>query len=341
MAKKKSSRFGRRLEVPAGAVYALLAAISLICVTVVAVAFADDGGSSKTDDIVFDEIKIPHLFIDEVFFRSYENEGITVEITIYVTNDGTKDAYGVQAHIWPVVEESNIATDMKKIDFGDIGVNQTMDQKVEILLNAGTMHSVEILVFESSRLVLKGVADVSTQGTGGSQYQNVEVRGSSDDQDYDGMPDEWERFYGLDPNDPNDAQIDRDGDGVNNIMEYRLNRNPNLSPAEEAAGDDDDNVDDDSGIMPALGSDNGGLALGAILFLVLIVIVVVALTIAAAISSNKARKKSQEKEFYRDAPRPPAPVRREPKPQFEHIVQEGAKDEEVDYDTSFMNNHSP
>ncbi|MGA1793124.1 MAG: Plug domain-containing protein [Thermoplasmatota archaeon] len=338
MAKKKSSRFGRRLEVPAGAVYALLAAISLICVTVVAVAFADDGGIKKVDDATIEDIKIPHLFIDEVFFRSYENEGITVEITIYVTNDGTKDAYGVEAHIWPVVDESNIATDKKEISFGDIGVNQTLDQKIEILLNAGTMHSVEILVFESSRLVLKGVADVSTKGSGGSDYQTVEVRGTSDDQDYDGMPDTWENFYGLDPNNPNDADIDRDGDGVNNLMEYRLNRNPNLSPAEEAMADDDDGPDDD--LIPSIGKDNGGLALGAILFLMLIVVVVIALIIAAAISSNKARKRSEEKEFYKDTPRPP-PVRRDPRPPFEHVVKEGAKDEEVDYDTSFMDNHSP
>jgi hypothetical protein len=36
------------------------------------------------------------------------------------------------------------------------------------------------------------------------------------DFDHDGMPDEWEKKYGLDPNDPSDAAKDLDGDGYTN-----------------------------------------------------------------------------------------------------------------------------
>ena len=43
---RKGPKKGRSFEVPAGAVYALLAAITLICITVVTVAIADDGGSN-------------------------------------------------------------------------------------------------------------------------------------------------------------------------------------------------------------------------------------------------------------------------------------------------------
>ncbi|MGA1865997.1 MAG: hypothetical protein ACMUFK_00855, partial [Thermoplasmatota archaeon] len=325
MTKKKKSRFGRRVEIPAGAIYALLAAISLICVTVVAVAFADDGEKTKDTGLFEDDIRLPHLYIDEVFFRSFEDIGITVEITIYITNDGTKDAYGVMADIWPVVDESNIASDREEMDFGDIGVNQTKDATVKIQLNAGTVHSVEILIHESNRIVLKGVSEVSTKGTGGSDYQNVEVRGTSGDKDYDGMPDEWEMFYGLNPNDPNDAGLDRDGDGINNVMEYRLGRNPNVQPANDDCADDDDS--DESSIMPEIGEDNGSLALGAVIFLLLIVGVVVALIIAAVVSSNRSRKEAEKKEFFRDIP-DEKPAEREPILQFEHMVKEGANDDE-------------
>ena len=34
------------------------------------------------------------------------------------------------------------------------------------------------------------------------------------------MPDDWERSHGLDPNDPNDRNGDRNGDGFTNLEEY-------------------------------------------------------------------------------------------------------------------------
>lgn len=40
------------------------------------------------------------------------------------------------------------------------------------------------------------------------------------DKDNDGLPDEWERARGLDPNDPRDSVKDRDGDGYLNIEDY-------------------------------------------------------------------------------------------------------------------------
>lgn len=41
------------------------------------------------------------------------------------------------------------------------------------------------------------------------------------DTDVDGLPDEWETANGLNPADPADAVLDRDGNGITNLAEYR------------------------------------------------------------------------------------------------------------------------
>ena len=46
------------------------------------------------------------------------------------------------------------------------------------------------------------------------------------DSDGDGMPDVWERKYGLNPHDPADADLDLDGDSFSNLQEYKDGTNP-------------------------------------------------------------------------------------------------------------------
>ncbi len=46
------------------------------------------------------------------------------------------------------------------------------------------------------------------------------------DSDHDGMPDDWEAVYGLDPEFLYDGQADTDGDGYTNVEEYLNNTDP-------------------------------------------------------------------------------------------------------------------
>jgi pectate lyase len=58
----------------------------------------------------------------------------------------------------------------------------------------------------------------SQQQVGG--WPDLKTATPPKDSDGDGMPDEWERRYGLNPSDPADANLDKDHDGYTNIEEY-------------------------------------------------------------------------------------------------------------------------
>ncbi len=47
-----------------------------------------------------------------------------------------------------------------------------------------------------------------------------------EDTDGDGIPDEWELAFSLNPNNPNDAALDPDADGMTNLEEYRADTHP-------------------------------------------------------------------------------------------------------------------
>ena len=59
-----------------------------------------------------------------------------------------------------------------------------------------------------------------------TSYETFWITSDLDDTDNDGMPDEWEERYKLDPEDQNDAEIDKDGDGLTNLIEYKAGTDP-------------------------------------------------------------------------------------------------------------------
>jgi hypothetical protein len=61
----------------------------------------------------------------------------------------------------------------------------------------------------------------------GFAFDDMEVYQGIVDTDGDGMPDEWEVQYGLDPEDSSDADQDPDDDELDNLSEYQHDTNPN------------------------------------------------------------------------------------------------------------------
>ena len=56
------------------------------------------------------------------------------------------------------------------------------------------------------------------------------------DDDNDGMPDDWELANGFNPLNPKDALLDKDGDGVSNLNEYKNGTDPNVATKTKITG---------------------------------------------------------------------------------------------------------
>jgi hypothetical protein len=84
----------------------------------------------------------------------------------------------------------------------------------------------EFYQFEHRRLPMdsykKGIITDISQVGGYPEYKGKPYV----DTDKDGMPDAWEKKYGLNPNDPSDAKGDLNGDGYSNIEDYINGVNP-------------------------------------------------------------------------------------------------------------------
>ena len=68
------------------------------------------------------------------------------------------------------------------------------------------------------------------------------------DTDSDDMPDRWEIFFGLDPNNPADAAQDPDGDGLTNLYEYLAGTDPTRTDSDQDGIPDPDEDADNDGL---------------------------------------------------------------------------------------------
>lgn len=64
-----------------------------------------------------------------------------------------------------------------------------------------------------------------------TQEKTFWIARDPNDKDSDGMSDDWEIRYGLNPSDPTDAMMDMDNDGDSNLQEYRQGSNPLKEPS--------------------------------------------------------------------------------------------------------------
>ena len=99
----------------------------------------------------------------------------------------------------------------------------------------------EVTPIEARQLLMDSVDEVAALNgkvLSGGRLNVLSLFENANDNDRDGIPDSWEEAYGLDPEDPSDAELDADGDSLSNLEEYQNGCFPN-----DPDSDDDSLID--------------------------------------------------------------------------------------------------
>ncbi len=121
------------------------------------------------------------LIVDEVFFNHIEMEGAEsdLKISVLLTNEGENEIDDVMVRAFVIERDSNLARDEDRAEVGGILGKTTKEADLFISVPNNDTYRIEILVFEDSKLTLRGSGTIDLVGVGVAS----EYAGADDDDD--------------------------------------------------------------------------------------------------------------------------------------------------------------
>ena len=108
------------------------------------------------------------LSVEEVYFASEELGGADTDlkIIVFLTNNGRTDIQNVKVRAFVIESDSNLARDEDLAFFGRIGGKTTLEGELHISVPNNDSYRIELLVFEESKLSIRGSGSIDLKGVG-------------------------------------------------------------------------------------------------------------------------------------------------------------------------------
>jgi len=183
-------------------------------------------------DVVYDGVNVPAVVKDDYFYRELDIAGTEMlfrvanlapgQYHVTVFEGRVSDANGQYGKIWiSDLSGTNEPAAQNTGDFSANPLSNPNDPNSDRVPTAlGHPQTLVVNIKAGDYLWYAHMED----GWGG--ISGLIIR-SWVDSDGDGMPDDWELQYGLNPHDPSDAAQDPNGNGLSNLLEYQSALDPN------------------------------------------------------------------------------------------------------------------
>jgi hypothetical protein len=115
------------------------------------------------------------LLVDEVIIGSVEMEGLEsdLKISVHMTNKGKSEVDDVKIRAFVIERDSNLARDEASLDMKGIPGKTTKEGELFISVPNNDSYRIELLVFEDSKLTLRGSGTIDLTGVGvASEYRS-------------------------------------------------------------------------------------------------------------------------------------------------------------------------
>ena len=196
-------------------------------------------------------LSIPHVTIagsgdDTLDYYRFTVTSTGTEVTIDIDNafdlDNSNDRVNFDSYLVLFDSDGNrISTnDDSSTSAGQGGSTSSLDSYLSYRFDTPGVYYVQVSRLPEQQIPSQAIYTL-----------HVSLSSALDDNDNDGIPNNWEAHYGLDANNPNDAILDSDNDGLSYLVEYQRLLDPTSNDTD---GDGIIDSEDSAPLDPSVGS---------------------------------------------------------------------------------------